>query len=99
MKERDIVRKIRIEILNKYGVRLHKNTGGPYSEAGAADLYGTLPGGRAIFVEVKAPGKKPRPNQLAWLEHEREMGALAVWVSSWEELLSVLDVDNRPLDG
>lgn len=28
-----------------------------------------LPGGRAVFVECKAPGEKPRPEQLR--EHER----------------------------
>lgn len=28
-----------------------------------------LPGGRAVFVECKSPGEKPRPEQLR--EHER----------------------------
>lgn len=28
-----------------------------------------LPGGRVVFVECKAPGEKPRPEQLR--EHER----------------------------
>ena len=28
-----------------------------------------LPGGRAVFVECKAPGEKPRPEQVR--EHER----------------------------
>ncbi|MDE9499348.1 VRR-NUC domain-containing protein [Xenorhabdus bovienii] len=28
-----------------------------------------LPGGRVVFVECKAPGEKPRPDQLR--EHER----------------------------
>ncbi|MDE9454224.1 VRR-NUC domain-containing protein, partial [Xenorhabdus bovienii] len=28
-----------------------------------------LPGGRILFVECKAPGEKPRPDQLR--EHER----------------------------
>lgn len=33
------------------------------------DRLVTLPNGRIIFVELKAPGKKPTPNQLK--DHER----------------------------
>lgn len=33
------------------------------------DRLVTLPGGRVIFVELKAPGKKPTPKQE--LDHER----------------------------
>ncbi|MDE9536145.1 VRR-NUC domain-containing protein [Xenorhabdus bovienii] len=33
------------------------------------DRICVLPGGRVVFVECKAPGEKPRPDQLR--EHER----------------------------
>lgn len=33
------------------------------------DRLVTLPGGRIVFVELKAPGKKPTDNQLR--DHER----------------------------
>ena len=32
---------------------------------GMPDRLALLPGGRIAFVEVKAPGKKPRPLQIA----------------------------------
>ncbi|WP_129544343.1 VRR-NUC domain-containing protein [Serratia sp. 1D1416] len=31
---------------------------------GVPDRLVLLPGGRAVFVECKAPGEKPRPDQL-----------------------------------
>lgn len=93
MKERDIVKKIRTELLDRLGVRLHKATGGPYGEIGASDLYGTLPGGRAVYVEVKMPGKKGRPEQVHWLEAEAKMGAVAVLVTSWDELQQILSTE------
>lgn len=36
------------------------------------DRIVTLPGGRVVFVEVKAPGKKPTPLQAR--DHERRRG-------------------------
>ncbi|CDG21669.1 putative nuclease p44 [Xenorhabdus poinarii G6] len=33
------------------------------------DRICVLPGGRVVFVECKAPGEKPRPDQIR--EHER----------------------------
>ena len=43
-----------------------------------------LPGGRIVFVECKAPGKPPRPDQL--LEHERlrKLGFTVVVLDSKE---------------
>ena len=41
---------------------------------GAPDRLCLWPGGRAAFVELKAPGKKPRPLQERRLRLLREMG-------------------------
>lgn len=38
------------------------------------DRLVTLPGGRIIFVELKAPGKKPTENQLRDHNRRRELG-------------------------
>ncbi|BEO04319.1 VRR-NUC domain-containing protein [Serratia marcescens] len=46
-----------------------------------------LPGGRAVFVECKAPGEKPRPDQLR--EHNR-LRALG---------FEVVVVDSKSLEG
>ena len=41
---------------------------------GMPDRLALLPGGRMAFVEVKAPGKKPRPLQLARHRLLRQLG-------------------------
>ena len=41
---------------------------------GVPDRLVLLPGGRMAFVEVKAPGKKPRPLQLARHRQLRQLG-------------------------
>ncbi|PIJ50648.1 nuclease [Erwinia sp. OLTSP20] len=48
-----------------------------------------LPGGRAIFVECKAPGEKPRPEQLREHERLRALGFTVVVLDSknLEEIL------------
>ena len=52
---------------------------------GLPDLSGVLPGGRAIFVEIKLPGKKPTPNQRGALAMLHDLGAFVCTVSSVEQ--------------
>ena len=42
--------------------------------AGAPDRLVLLPGGRLVFVELKAPGRKPRPLQLKRHEELQALG-------------------------
>ena len=61
--------------------------------AGSADLIGILSrGGKGIFVamEVKLPGEKPRPDQLAFLNRIRDLGGISGVVTSVEEALDML---------
>lgn len=44
------------------------------SKRSVPDRIVTLPGGRIIFVELKAPGKKPTPKQEFDHKRRREMG-------------------------
>lgn len=66
MRERDI---------EKYLVDKIKNVGGKAykfispGNAGVPDRLVLLPGGKIIFVELKAPGKEPTPLQL--VQHRR----------------------------
>ena len=46
---------------------------------GVPDRVLLFPGGRVGFVEVKAPGRKPRPLQLAVMDRLRRLG-FPVWV-------------------
>ncbi|HHD7566826.1 TPA: VRR-NUC domain-containing protein, partial [Escherichia coli] len=41
-----------------------------------------LPGGRIVFVECKAPGKPPRPDQLREHERLRKLGFTVVVLDS-----------------
>lgn len=98
--ETRIVNSIRTQMLDEFGTIMHKVHGGPYSETGASDLYGTLPGGRAIYVEVKTPdtigiNTPTRSNQDAWLAREARLGAFTAVVDSYamlERLLMTEDI-------
>lgn len=72
-----------------------------FGEVGAADVLGILPAGRyplldpttagrLLAVEVKRPGNRPTPAQLAWLDMVREAGAVALVVHSLDELAGLL---------
>lgn len=95
-RETKIVNSIRTQMLDEFGTILHKVHGGPYSETGASDLYGTLPGGRAIYVEVKTPetighvSDPTRKNQDAWLAREARLGAFTAVVDSYAMLEKLL---------
>ena len=61
--------------------------------AGSSDLIGILKRkGVGVFVamEIKLPGQKPRPDQLAFLNRVRDLGGIAGYVTSVEEALELL---------
>lgn len=86
MLERDVVKKIKDHLTKRYGATCHKHHGSAFSETGVSDLFGTLPFGRAIYLEVKVPGKKATQWQTIWLEEERKRGAIAEVVCSVDEV-------------
>lgn len=51
---------------------------------GAPDRVCLWPGGRITFVELKAPGKKPRPLQIRRIAQLRELGFEVTVVDSLE---------------
>lgn len=86
---------IRDRLKRDYGIYLHKNWGGVFTETGAADLYGTLPGGRAVYFELKTPDGAKRKGgraayQKAWLAREEKMGALTGVVMTYADVRSRL---------
>ncbi|WP_062306610.1 VRR-NUC domain-containing protein [Alicyclobacillus sendaiensis] len=52
--------------------------------AGVPDRLVLLPGGRAVFVELKAPGRRPTPLQRVQQERIRALG-FAVYVLDSKE--------------
>lgn len=67
-----------------------KVAGGAFQRPGIPDLL-CIRGGRAVFLEVKQPGKKPTPLQSHVMQEIREVGgAVAEVVTSREEAEKVL---------
>lgn len=52
---------------------------------GSADIWGVLPGGRAVFVEIKTPKGRTTVLQEMFLEEMREQGAVAFVARSIED--------------
>jgi hypothetical protein len=91
MLEKDVVKKIREHIEKDYLGRCFKYWGSAYAEKGVADLICVVPPGKACFFEVKLPGKKARPDQLAWLERYRKLGAITGVVTCTQDVDNLLD--------
>lgn len=67
-----------------------KIAGGPYQMAGVPDVL-CVRDGRAVFLEVKQPGKKPSALQVQRIKEIRETGgAIAEVVTSRDEAAAVL---------
>ena len=64
------------------------NTGLP---AGFSDLFGVLPGGKAIFLEIKSLRGKPSEAQIRFLEAMHGVGALAGVARSFEDVLKIIN--------
>lgn len=71
MKEKIIEQKFRMAVRAAGGVAVKFVSPGL---DGMPDRLALLPGGRMAFVEVKAPGKKPRPLQQARHRMLRRLG-------------------------
>lgn len=90
--EKVVVANIKEYLVNEVGATCHKHHGGPYAERGIPDLFGTLPGGRAFYIEVKRPGKLATltPAQRLLLQREAFNGAVAGAATSVEEVVQLL---------
>lgn len=58
---------------------------------GVPDRIVMLPGGRIAFVEVKAPGEKPRPLQAARHELLKRLGFRVYILDEIEEIGGIID--------
>lgn len=87
MREKEVERKLREEVKKKGGVALKFVSPGM---SGVPDRIILLPGGQICFVELKAPGKKPRPLQLSRHAMLRRLGFAVFVVDSFEGIEEVL---------
>lgn len=52
---------------------------------GVSDLELILPGGNVVFIELKLPGEKQKPEQITFEQKVRERGHLYVIIFSFVE--------------
>ena len=76
--------------IEKYLVKRVKNVGGQIRKAqwvghvGAPDRRVMLPNRMPIWIELKAPGKKPEPHQVREHNRMRKLGELVEVIDSYE---------------
>jgi hypothetical protein len=58
--------------------------------AGVPDRLVLMPGGKAAFVEVKAPGRKPRPLQIRRISQLRRLGFRVFVLDGTEQIEEML---------
>ena len=61
---------------------------------GQADLQGHRPDGRAWYLEIKKPGKRPTAEQKRFIEAMLQSGAIAGWADSVETAVEVVENGN-----
>ena len=88
MLEKDIEKRLRKQVKKLGGVALKLTSPG---RAGVPDRLILFPGGRVVFVETKAPGKKLRPLQEKRFEQLQNLGFRAVKIDSVEGVGELID--------
>ncbi len=67
------------------------------AQKGVPDRIFVAPGGAVLFLEIKAPGKKPTPLQLRMIQNLRKQGVAAGWTCNLGEgILMLRDVSKYP---
>ena len=87
MLEKQIERKLCDEVKNKNGMCL-KQTG----LAGIPDRLVLMPNGKCAFVELKAPGEKPRKLQQIRMKQLKKLGFKCYVVDGVEQIKPMLEV-------
>lgn len=88
MREKTIEQKFREAVKNAGGLALKFTSPG---WDGMPDRLALLPGGRMAFVEVKVPGKKPRPLQLARHRTLRQLGFRVYVLDDEKQIGGIID--------
>ena len=86
MLEKQIERKLCDEVNKLNGMCLKQN-----GIAGIPDRLVLLPNGKCAFVELKAPGEKPRKLQKIRMKQLRKLGFKTYVIDGVEQIGGVLD--------
>jgi hypothetical protein len=88
MLEKDIENRARLYVEMQGGQLLKFTSPG---KRGVPDRVALLPRGRVLFIEFKAPGKKPTAQQMHTISDLVRLGHRAVWVDSFERAKAEID--------
>jgi len=88
MRECQIEKQIRQAVKHRGGIAWKFTSPGT---AGVPDRIILMPNGRMAFVEVKAPGKKPRALQLRRIRQLEKIGYRVYVIDGAEQIGGVLD--------
>ena len=92
--EQDIQKDI-IDFLEKNGLLAIKhNNIGIYARAGVPDILACSNQGKFIGIEVKRPGEKPKPIQIAFIDAINKLNGVAFYATSVEEVKKNLQDNN-----
>ena len=67
-----------------------------FGERGMPDIHGVLPGGRAIYIEVKGAKGRLSPWQVAQIDRLRRQGALAFVARNVPDVAAMLAFATSP---
>ena len=79
--------------INSGAIPIHDDKGSRMimlATKGTADIFFVWRG-RGGFIEVKVPGKEPRPEQLNFLEFVKKKGAISFWVDNVDDAYKILE--------
>lgn len=88
MLEKDLEKKLTQATKKRGGISLKLVSPG---NSGIPDRLILLPEGKHAFIEVKAPGKKPRPLQERWQVRLNNLGHQAYVLDNPNHIESILD--------
>ena len=88
MREKEIEKKLTLEAKKRGGLALKFVSPG---FDGMPDRIVLMPEGRMAFVEVKAPGRRPRPLQMARHKLFRGLGFLVFVLDDASQIGGILD--------
>lgn len=88
MRERDLERYTTMFIKSHGGLALKFISPG---YAGVPDRLVLMPGGKMCFMELKAPGRKPRPLQVRRIKQLRALGFKVFVVDGKEEIGGIIN--------
>ena len=94
-RESKVLRSVMVRLRHRFGIRLFRRNIGAIREgdrfvrfgrAGESDLWGIDSSGAHWEIEVKRPGNRPTSKQLAWLREMHELGCIAIWSDSANDI-------------